>query len=213
MSIIRARAPRIFRARNVYMLSRAQVSGATGAMVGSPFFMIKCRIQAQSKFSDVGGKGAGARRYYGVWDGLRQVFREEGVAGLFRGVDGAVPRVMVGSATQLASYDSIKSHLVEWGYFKEGFSLHLASSLLTGLIVTTAMNPFDVVSTRLYNQPQCQARIYSGPVDCFVKTFKAEGFGGFYKGWLAHYARLGPHTVLTLVFWEQCKLIAKNMSA
>ncbi len=28
---------------------------------------------------------------------------------------------------------------------------------------------------------------------------------GFYKGWLAHYARLGPHTILTFVFWEQIK--------
>jgi hypothetical protein len=37
------------------------------------------------------------------------------------------------------------------------------------------MNPFDVVSTRLYNQPQGAERVYNGPVDCFAKTFKAEG--------------------------------------
>jgi len=34
---------------------------------------------------------------------------------------------------------------------------------------------------------------------------------GFYKGWLAHYFRLGPHTVLCLVFWEQTKILAWKM--
>ena len=31
-----------------------------------------------------------------------------------------------------------------------------------------------------------------GPLDCFIKTARAEGFLGFYKGWFAHYCRLRP---------------------
>jgi Mitochondrial carrier protein len=48
------------------------------------------------------------------------------------------------------------------------------------LFVTTMMNPFDVVSTRMYSQSAKHA-VYSGPIDCFVKTFRAEGIKGFYK--------------------------------
>ncbi len=34
-----------------------------------------------------------------------------------------------------------------------GVSVHFMASLMSGLFVTTAMNPFDLVATRLYNQP------------------------------------------------------------
>lgn len=81
---------------------------------------------------------------------------------------------------------------------------------MTGFAVTTAMNPFDVVSTRLYSQRVVDGKgeLYSGVLDCVRKTFKSEGFFGFYKGWTAHYFRLGPHTVCTLLFWEQAKTLA-----
>lgn len=67
--------------------------------------------------------------------------------------------------------------------------------------------------------------LYSGPFDCLVKTVRIEGFRGLYKGntwwkihsnrdlglW-AHYLRLGPHTVLTFVFWEQFKRLADGLN-
>ena len=44
-------------------------------------------------------------------------------------------------------------------------------------------------STRLYNQPQCSARLYSGPLDCFAKTFRAEGLGAsfYYREYIYIY--------------------------
>lgn len=197
-------------------LAAASISGATGAAAGSPLFMIKCRIQAMSVVSNTGHERAKAslghqHRYSGTMDGFTQVIKAEGIKGLWRGVDGAIPRVMVGSGSQLSTYDATKRLLLSRGIFIEGIGLHFASSMISGLVVTTIMNPFDVVSTRLYNQPQGTERMYKGPLDCFAKTWRAEGLGGFYKGWLAHYTRLGPHTVLTLVFWEQTKIIAWGM--
>lgn len=77
-----------------------------------------------------------------------------------------------------------------------------------GLAVSTVMTPFDVVSTRLYNQPVDGRGIglmYSGIMDCALKIFKTEGFGGFYKGWSASFLRIGPHTVLSLCFWQELR--------
>jgi solute carrier family 25 protein 34/35 len=84
---------------------------------------------------------------------------------------------------------------------------------VTGLVVTTAMNPMDVVSTRLYSQKVVNGKgvLYSGVLDCLVKTMRAEGIRGFYKGWAAHYFRLGPHTIFTFLFWEQAKRIASEL--
>lgn len=84
---------------------------------------------------------------------------------------------------------------------------------MTGLVVTTAMNPMDVVSTRLYSQKVVNGKgvLYTGVVDCLVKTARAEGIRGFYKGWAAHYFRLGPHTIFTFLFWEQAKRLATEL--
>jgi solute carrier family 25 protein 34/35 len=78
--------------------------------------------------------------------------------------------------------------------------------MISGLVVAAAMNPFDVVSTRLYNQ-NAKAPLYSGPLDSLKKIFIKEGVFGFFKGFSAHYFRMGPHTVLTLTFWEQMKVL------
>lgn len=48
--------------------------------------------------------------FQGVSDAFVTIYRREGLTGLWRGVNGAVPRVMVGSAAQLATFASAK----EW---------------------------------------------------------------------------------------------------
>lgn len=41
-------------------------------------------------------------------DAFVTIYRREGLIGLWRGVNGAVPRVMVGSAAQLATFTTAK---------------------------------------------------------------------------------------------------------
>ena len=85
--------------------------------------------------------------------------------------------------------------------------IYIVASFASGFVVATAMNPFDVVSTRLYSQQVVNGKgtLYDGLLDCFLKIGKSEGFGAFYKGWTAHYLRVGPHTIFTFVLWEQLK--------
>jgi len=43
-----------------------------------------------------------------------------------------------------------------------------------------------------------------------MKIAKTEGFNGFYKGTLPHYARLAPHTILLLGVFEKVKQVFDN---
>ena len=84
----------------------------------------------------------------------------------------------------------------------------LLASIMGGFVVVACMTPFDVVSTRMYNQPVDLAgrgKLYSNIFDCFVKIFKSEGLWGFYKGWGPSFIRLCPHTILSLVFWDSLR--------
>lgn len=64
------------------------MSGAVGATLGSPFFLVKSRLQAQSN----NFKAAESHRYSGMMDGFAQIIKADGLRGLMRGVDGALPR-------------------------------------------------------------------------------------------------------------------------
>jgi solute carrier family 25 protein 34/35 len=219
----------------------AAFSGALGATLGSPLYMIKSRLQAQrcgvppcappaplhplrapaSLFSSPlhpsspcsACRPTRARspfftvleshHYSGLLDGLRKVHASEGFAGLFRGLNGALPRVMTGSAVQLSSYDTCKAYVVQWGV-PAGVAQHLTASLLASVLTVTAMNPWDVISTRLYQSVGVNTQ-YSGPLDCAAQTVRREGWAALQKGWLAQYGRLGPHTVLTFLLLENVR--------
>ena len=57
------------------------------------------------------------------------------------------------------------------------------------------MNPIDVVRTRYYNQNYVNGKgtIYSSGADAVQKIVKTEGPMAFYKGFLPHFLRIGPH--------------------
>ena len=59
---------------------------------------------------------------------------------------------------------------------------HTLSSLCSGLVASAVSTPADVVKTRVMTQDP-QHPIYSGSIDCFLKTLRAEGWRGLYKGW------------------------------
>ncbi|PIA19208.1 mitochondrial carrier [Coemansia reversa NRRL 1564] len=186
--------------------------GVAGAALGSPFFLVKTRIQSASSFAAVGFQ----HNYKGAVDGLRRIWREGGLRGLYRGMDAAMMRAGAGSSVQLATYDHFKSYisrnLAHHGLTNNSAYTHFLASMGTGFFVCLVMNPFDVVSTRMYNQKAASGgghggALYKNPLQCFYKTVTTEGFFSLYKGFLAHYLRLGPHTILMFVFVEQIKAL------
>ncbi len=192
------------RSKFLFNALSAGLSGMLGAFIGSPFFLIKVRQQAYAAH----GTAVGAQhRIPHLFPALLSIYRTEGVYGLFRGSSAAMTRVAVGSAMQLATYDAVKSSILNLGHFGNGTVVFFLSSLVSGIVVTTAMNPFDVVATRLYNQRVTKGHgdMYAGVVDCFAKSLREEGLRAFMKGWSAHYLRLGPHTTLVFVFWENMR--------
>lgn len=72
------------------------------------------------------------------------------------------------------------------------------------VISLSAVAPFDMVRTRLMNQP-ADARLYTGFMDCAVKILKTSGPRGLYAGFIPIWARFAPTTTLQLVIFEQIK--------
>lgn len=70
-----------------------------------------------------------------------------------------------------------------------------------GLFTSALSQPADVLKTRCQADP----RHYTGPWSALRTTVREDGLGALWKGFLPRYVRLGPHTVLLLVFYEQLR--------
>lgn len=151
-------------------------------------------------------------QHQSVLGALETIWRQQGLLGLWRGVGGAVPRVTVGSAAQLATFASAKAWVQERQWFLEdSWLVALAGGMISSVAVAAVMAPFDVVSTRLYNQPVDRAgrgQLYGGLTDCLVKICQQEGPLALYKGLGLAYLRLGPHTILSMFFWDELRKLA-----
>ncbi|KAF9225521.1 mitochondrial carrier [Gyrodon lividus] len=183
-------------------IAAGAASGAVGAALGNPLFLIKARMQAYSPTLPVGTQ----HHYKSSFNALSTIFKAEGFRGLVRGIDAAILRTAMGSSVQLPTYNWTKNQLVTHGILPaDNVWTYLASSSISGACVCIVMQPADTALTRVYNQPtvrlpdgRLKGTLYKNPIDCLWKTFKAEGVFGWYKGSTAHFLRIAPHTIITL---------------
>ncbi|KAG0221669.1 hypothetical protein BGW41_006625 [Actinomortierella wolfii] len=193
-------------------LGAGLTSGMVGSVIANPTDLIKVRLQAHSP--------NGKPRYASISDACRSIYVEEGLPGLYRGVIPTAARAMVVTASQLASYDTTKHWLLGLQnseghhYFREGYGVHFLASTIAGLVCSISTSPIDTIKVRYMNQhfnAQGKGNLYSSAFDCVIKTVRNEGPLALYKGFLACWMRLGPHTLLSLMIFEKLRsLVGMN---
>lgn len=140
--------------------------------------------------------------YKNAIDGLLRVHREEGFPRLFSGVSTAASRGFLMTVGQIAFYDQVKAALLETPYFVDDPRLHFISSLIAGGMATTLTQPLDVLKTRVMNAKPGE---FSGLWEV-IKITAELGPGGFFKGFIPAFVRLGPQTVITFLLLEQLRM-------
>ncbi|XP_062540742.1 solute carrier family 25 member 35-like [Armigeres subalbatus] len=179
------------------------IAGVVGATASCPVFVIKTQQQA---FSSGSYTTKFQHKHSGVVAAFRNLYRDAGIKGLYRGYTAHLTRVSLGSSVQMTSFAVSKDFFTKYELFQESVVLTaLASSTVAGFIMSVSMSPVDVVTTRMTNQgvsSSGKGLLYKSILDCFVKTYRAEGIDGMYKGFVPLYMRVVPHTVLNLTFWD-----------
>uniref|UniRef100_A0ABI8AK51 Solute carrier family 25 member 35 n=1 Tax=Felis catus TaxID=9685 RepID=A0ABI8AK51_FELCA len=158
------------------------LAGVMGAYLGSPIYMVKTHLQAQAASEIAVGH---QYKHQGMFQALSEIGQKHGLVGLWRGALGGLPRVIIGSSTQLCTFSSTKDLITQWEILPpQSWKVALAAAMVSGIAVVLAMTPFDVVSTRLYNQPtdsQGKGLMYRGMLDALRQTARTEGIFGMYK--------------------------------
>eukprot|EP01060_Flectonema_neradi_P026357 TRINITY_DN352_c0_g2_i2.p1 TRINITY_DN352_c0_g2~~TRINITY_DN352_c0_g2_i2.p1 ORF type:complete len:291 (+),score=27.09 TRINITY_DN352_c0_g2_i2:47-919(+) len=173
-------------------------SGASAGMVGSaianPCDLVKIRMQ-----SDIKGE-----LYNNVFQAFGHIYKTEGFKGLYVGVAQTVQRAAILGSCQAPAYDHTKHTLKNKKVLEEGVALHLLSSFIAGIVAVTVTAPIDLIKTRVMSS-KAGANPYKGTIDCLMKTVRNEGPFTLYNGWVAGWMRLGPHTIVTFLVFEQLR--------
>merc|ERR1711998_474639 len=139
-------------------------------------------------------------------EGVSALYKNQGIGGFYRGLEANIARAMVLNGTKMACYDQIKYIITSSGMVPSGIPTQFLSAFGAGFFMACTVAPFDMVRTRLMNQPP-DAKIYKGFVDCFTKIIAKEGPSGLYAGFIPIWARFAPTTCIQLVIFEQVKPI------
>lgn len=172
-------------------------AGSLGSIIGTPFDLALVRMAADKRLPE-----AERRNYKNGFDAVRTVASDEGVGALWRGCLPTVSRCVVLNISQLAVYSEAKEFVQRGLMLEDGLLVRVLSALVSGLASTTASVPLDTAKTRIQ---QSRGGQYSGMLDCLAKTVRNEGVTSLWKGWTPAYARLGPHTLITLVTLDSLK--------
>ncbi|KAG2437541.1 hypothetical protein HYH02_011184 [Chlamydomonas schloesseri] len=162
-------------------------SGALAAGLTSPTELVKTRLQARDNTCT------------GSLEVIRAVVKRDGVLGLWRGAVPSMVRAALLTASQVATYDTVKRELVRVGGGSDSVWTHVAASGVTGLVTTTVTNPVDVVKTHMFVSGSGARK---GIMQTTLAILYNDGIPGFFKGWTASYARLGPQTIFIFLISE-----------
>ncbi|KAF8075272.1 mitochondrial carrier protein RIM2 [Lyophyllum atratum] len=203
------------------------LGGMCGAIVTSPFDVVKTRLQSslfQQKSTSMGLAGPGGSVVVGVPRGgllynfvetghiLRDIYREESPRALFKGLGPTLVGVIPARSINFYTYGNGKQIIAN--RFNDGVEntyVHLAAATIAGIVTGTATNPIWVVKTRLQlsasNHGDASGRRVVGSSWQTIKDImKHEGIRGFYKGLSASYLGVTEGTI-QWVLYERLKRI------
>ena len=169
-------------------------AGGLGSLAGNPFDVLKTKMMAS--------EAAGTPSIVGT---AKEIMSGQGIKGFYRGIDSNIMRAMVLNGTKMGVYDQAKGVVVGLtGLERTSIVTSFLSAATAGFFMTCTVSPFDMIRTRLMNQP-ADAKIYNNAADCFVKICRNEGPLTLWRGFIPIWSRFAPTTTLQLIIFEQLR--------
>lgn len=170
-------------------------TGALTAVCTNPIWVIKTRMLSTSSTHP----GA----YRSLTDGVRQMYRSEGISGFYRGLIPSLFGVSHG-ALQFMAYEQLKKARQESiGRHELSATDYLMLSGLAKLFAGSITYPYQVIRARL--QMYHAEQLYEGATDVVAQVWKREGLSGFYKGLAPNLLRVMPSTWVTFLVYEKMR--------
>uniref|UniRef100_I1PYD8 Mitochondrial carrier protein n=1 Tax=Oryza glaberrima TaxID=4538 RepID=I1PYD8_ORYGL len=153
-------------------------------------------------------------KYNGTIQGLKYIWRTEGLRGLFKGNGTNCARIVPNSAVKFFSYEQASSGIL-WLYRQQTGNedaqlsplLRLGAGACAGIIAMSATYPMDMVRGRITVQMQTEKSPYQyrGMFHALGSVYREEGFRALYRGWLPSVIGVVPYVGLNFAVYESLK--------
>lgn len=193
------------------------VAGAVSRTVVSPFERVKIILQVQ---------GPGTGNYKGIFPTIAHMWKEEGVAGLFRGNGINCVRIFPYQAVQFVAFQYIKTEVLQRQHTTQlSNTARLMAGAAAGTLSVLVTYPLDLVRTRLSIQTaqnlaklslsKVNSRVEKPPgfISLLKKVYATEGgLRGLYRGFWPTTLGVAPYVALNFATYEQIKVLWPHTS-
>mmetsp|Transcript_105563 Transcript_105563/g.191964 ORF Transcript_105563/g.191964 Transcript_105563/m.191964 type:complete len:290 (+) Transcript_105563:90-959(+) len=170
-------------------------AGIVSDIVTHPLSTVKTRLQIQ-------GAGGGVHLYRSATHALVTIVRQEGPAGLYRGLGAVLVGALPSQALYFCTYEASKARLGN-GHSGAGNFTAGALAQLSGSLVGV---PVDIVRQRLQIQGQMQvSKSCSGSFAAFAEIIRSEGVTGIYRGFPIHQMTLASFHGIYFAVYDKWK--------
>ncbi|KAG5982126.1 hypothetical protein E4U55_002273 [Claviceps digitariae] len=197
----------------VHLLAGVAAGVATSTAT-NPIWMVKTRLQLDKNVSESSG-GTMQRQYRNSYDCVRQIMRDEGIRGLYKGMSASYLGVAE-STLQWMLYEQLKASLAKreariqrsgrektWWDRTVDWTGKAGAAGGAKLFAAILAYPHEVARTRLRQAPTERGRPkYTGLVQCFKLVWREEGFIGLYGGLTPHLMRTVPSAAIMFGMYE-----------
>jgi len=138
-------------------------------------------------------------RYNGIFDVITKTYSQEGFRGFSRGYRTTLVSGTGYIGIQLSANSWLKQQYPDNGtiWYK------LVCGAGAGVTAQTLTYPGDVIRRRMQaNGMMGELPVYSGILDCIRKTYKLEGYRGFYRGLHVGWLRVVPGTAIQFTVFD-----------
>jgi solute carrier family 25 thiamine pyrophosphate transporter 19 len=178
----------------------------------APLDVIKIRLQLQvhSLSDPLSVRSVNGPVYKGTIGTLKQILREEGLSGLWKGNIPAEAMYLAYGGVQFSAYKYV-SHLLETlpePYTLPSSAVSFLSGAVAGACATTATYPLDLLRTRF--AAQGRDRVYTSIFASVRHIAEHEGPSGFFRGLGAGVSQIVPYMGLFFASYEALKPIVAD---
>jgi solute carrier family 25 phosphate transporter 23/24/25/41 len=144
--------------------------------------------------------------YNGIFNCLLKIAKTEGLFSLYKGWGVSVLGIAPNIAVDLSLFHILRDWYASSYERRPTIPALLAFGSLSSLCGQLVAYPFYLMRTRLQSQGlPGKPILYNGLLDCASKTYKNEGFMGFYKGSFANFSRNIPAVAISYVVYERIR--------
>ncbi|KAK8657851.1 hypothetical protein V6N13_036070 [Hibiscus sabdariffa] len=180
---------------------RLLAGGAAGAVAQCaiyPMDLVKTRLQTCA--SECGKPPNLGKLTKDIWV-------QEGPRAFYKGLVPSLLGIIPYAGIDLTVYETLKdfsrSYVLQDS--EPGPLVQLGCGTISGALGATCVYPLQVIRTRMQAQRATADVAYNGMSDVFWKTFRNEGYRGFYKGLFPNLLKVVPAASITYLVYESMK--------